>query len=506
MGKTSEIFKTDRRIRLGIWGLGRGQSFINAAKHLNIDVVAGCDYNQHMRERFLQNCPGAYASDDEDDFLAQDFDAVLIATWFCSHAEHTIKALRAGKHVMCEVTSFFTPAEAVRVVEAVESSGLVYNLLENYPFQIGNMYIRSLWQQGFFGDFMYAEYDYVHECRSLSYTYIDGVPVKPGYHAHQWRSWLDFHYYNTHSLGPVMQITGLRPTRICALPSSVALPGYLGDGKMGGIAPSLISMSNGGIMRNLMGGTSSDSHTRKLWGTKAAVDLTGDVRIRVGGSGHGRWLTVAPKWPEMAELASQAGHGGGDFWELFYFARQVLTGEPAPWDIYAACDVTMAGIMAVKSTQANGEPMDIPDFRDRKVREAFRNDHFAQEHFDPEAIFPAGHDPAITGNFTTVMSLFSSFRGYIGTILVRNVFDGMALYPDLASDQDRFAVIADVRKLIHELPAIAANYREALAIADAYPDSLAAKAIYDHVHSAEMAKVLDTDKTIAELRDWLATM
>ncbi|NMA45832.1 MAG: hypothetical protein GX945_04650, partial [Lentisphaerae bacterium] len=44
------------------------------------------------------------------------------------------------------------------------------------------------------------------------------------------------------------------------------------------------------------------------------------------------------------------------------------------------------------------------------------------------------------------------------------------------------------------------------AIADAYPDSLAAKAIYDHVHSAEMAKVLDTDKTIAELRDWLATM
>lgn len=506
MGIASDIFKTDRRIKLGIWGLGRGQNFINAAKYLNIDVVAGCDYNQHMRERFLKNCPGAYVSDNEDEFLAQDFDAVLIATWFCSHAEHTLKALGAGKHVMCEVTSFFTPAEAVRLVEAVESSGRVYNLLENYPFQMGNMYVRSLWQQGFFGDFMYAEYDYVHECRSLSYTYIDGVPVKPGYHAHQWRSWLNFQYYNTHSLGPVMQITGLRPTRICALPSTVALPGYLGDGKMGGIAPSLISMSNGGVMRNLMGGTTNDSHTRKLWGTKAAVDLTGDVRIRVGASGHGRWLTVAPKWPEMAELANQAGHGGGDFWELFYFARQILTGEKAPWDIYAACDVTMAGIMGVKSSLANGEPMDIPDFRDHAAREAFRADHFAQEHFDPKAIFPAGHDPAITDQFTTVMSRFSSMGGFIGTILVRNVFDGMALYPDLASDQDRFAVIADVRKLIHELPAIASNYREALAIADAYPDTMAAKAIYDSVHSAEMAKVLDTDKTIAELRDWLAAM
>jgi predicted dehydrogenase len=92
MGIASDIFKTDRRIKLGIWGLGRGQNFINAAKYLNIAVVAGCDDNQHMRE-FLKNCPGAYVSDNEDEFLAQDFDAVLIATWFCSHAEHTLKAL-----------------------------------------------------------------------------------------------------------------------------------------------------------------------------------------------------------------------------------------------------------------------------------------------------------------------------------------------------------------------------------------------------------------------------
>ena len=37
----------------------------------------------------------------------------------------SIKALNAGKHVMCEVTSFYTPAEAVALVEAVEKSGKV---------------------------------------------------------------------------------------------------------------------------------------------------------------------------------------------------------------------------------------------------------------------------------------------------------------------------------------------------------------------------------------------
>ena len=33
------IFGTDKRIRLGIWGLGRGSSFIKAAKELNIDAI-----------------------------------------------------------------------------------------------------------------------------------------------------------------------------------------------------------------------------------------------------------------------------------------------------------------------------------------------------------------------------------------------------------------------------------------------------------------------------------
>ena len=46
------ILKTDKRLRLGIWGLGRGAAFIKAANELNIDIVAGCDTNPIMREQF----------------------------------------------------------------------------------------------------------------------------------------------------------------------------------------------------------------------------------------------------------------------------------------------------------------------------------------------------------------------------------------------------------------------------------------------------------------------
>ena len=151
-----KIFNTDKRIRLGIWGLGRGSSFIKAARELNIDVVAGCDFNGEIRERFHNECPDAMVTADENEFLSYDMDAVLVATFFTAHADHAMKALEAGYHVMSEVTSFFTPADGVRLVEAVEKSGKIYNLLENYPFTKENMYLAKLWKDGFFGEFQYG--------------------------------------------------------------------------------------------------------------------------------------------------------------------------------------------------------------------------------------------------------------------------------------------------------------------------------------------------------------
>ena len=46
-------FPGNKRLRLGIWGLGRGSSFYHTCEALGIDVVAGCDYTKHMRDGFL---------------------------------------------------------------------------------------------------------------------------------------------------------------------------------------------------------------------------------------------------------------------------------------------------------------------------------------------------------------------------------------------------------------------------------------------------------------------
>jgi len=470
--KKDPIFGTDKRIRLGIWGLGRGMSFYKSCKALNIDVVAGCDFNRHMRDRFLEHNPGAFATDDADEFLARDFDAVLLATYCPAHADDAIQCLDAGKHVLSEVTAFHTMAEGVRLVDAVEKSGLVYNLAENYPFGRANMFLAEKWREGLFGELMYAEYEYVHECRSLVYTYIDGVPVEPGYTVHNWRSWLNFHYYNTHSLGAVMHITAARPTRVVALPGSQRLAGYLVNSPrgMGGIAPSLITMSNGGIARNLMGATTNDSHTQRLWGTLGSAEIHDGLTLRLGAAGLGAKLEVEPQWPAFAKQAAATGHGGGDFWVLYYFARQILTNEPAPFDIYTAADCTIPGILAVRSSLENGKPFDVPDFRDTRQRAKYRNDRWAQTPYDVvKGCFPKSADRKKTRRFAATMKDLIHYA-----TMVRAYVDWEKVF-DTVKEKHKVVELAD--KVVADYPAIVSTMRAARRLANAYPRSDGAKVL-----------------------------
>ncbi|MBI2438489.1 MAG: Gfo/Idh/MocA family oxidoreductase [Lentisphaerae bacterium] len=472
--ETDSVFKTKKRIRLGIWGLGRGSSFYGACRALNIDVVAGCDYNEHMRTAFLNHNPGAFVTAEAAEFLKQDFDAVLLATFCPAHADDAIACLRAGFHVLSEVTSFHTMAEGVRLVEEVERSGLIYNLAENYPFSAANMWLKAKWDEGLFGELVYAEAEYVHEILTLSYTYIDGTPIIPGNQAHSWRSWINYHYYNTHSLGPMMYITGTRPTRVVSLPGAHRLPGYVmkGVSGMGAATPSLITMSNGGLVRNLMGPMTSDDGIARYWGTLGAARMAGrGLQLRLGGRGNSPMLEVNPTWPAFTGLAEKAGHGGGDFWELYYFARQILEGKSAPFDIYTAADCTIPGILAYRSQAENGRAFDVPDFRDHKQREAYRNDHYAQPRFDHrEGLFPksAANDPLALQFARTMRDLVDQGAVY-------------RAYHDWTKVRDECANPANVVELCDKAIAVLPRLQQTQAIArqivERYPGSEAARVL-----------------------------
>lgn len=479
------VFNTDKRIRMGIWGLGRGMSFFNTCRFLNIDVVAGCDYNAHMRDNFLKNCPGAFVTADAEDFLRQDFDAVLLATFCPAHADHAIACLRAGKHVLSEVTSFFTLAEGVRLVEEVEKHKLVYNLAENYPFSAANMWLANRWREGLFGELMYGEYEYVHECRMLAYTYIDGLPVQPGHTVHNWRSWLNFHYYCTHSLGPAMVITGTRPVAVETFPAKPRIAGYLTE-ETGIMTPSLIQMSNGGVIRNLMGASTNDTHQQRIWGTRGSFEIGRDgVRLRLGGTGHSPLMMIVPQWEGLGELAAQTGHGGGDFWTLYYFAREILTGEKGPFDIYGGCDVTIPGIQALRSAREGGKPMEVPDFRDPAVRERYRNDDWHQEAYDAKrGVFGGAALNENAAQFTRVMKDMTIYAP-----VVRAYLDWKKVQSVLARPAE-FAPVA--RQLLGHYGNVVETFRAARAIVADYPHSDGAKVLKEMLELGEDDRVLNS--------------
>ena len=236
-------------------------------------------------------------------------------------------------------------------------------------------------------------------------------------------------------------------------------------------------------MRNLCGATTGNYHTgKRIWGTRAAAESLGHgLELRIGAAGGGLIARIEPEWPELGEVAETAGHGGGDFWELYYFARQILTGEPAPWTIYDACDVTLAGIMAVRSHEAGGKPMPIPDFRDPKVREQYRNDEGAMKRpFDPARIFPDGHDPAKTGVFNSLM-----LQLIRQSTLLRRACDGAAVYAQIADSENRLKVIQYLDQAHEQLPELRSARKQAQELIAAYPACPAAEALRSALTLAE---------------------
>jgi predicted dehydrogenase len=118
-------------LRLGILGAARIAPFavIRHARDLEgVEVVAvGEEYQSAERlERYARKhrIPQTYRSFDA--LLASaDIDAVYVPLPISMHADWCVKAIQAGKHVLCEKPFAANASEAERVLRATEGTGLV---------------------------------------------------------------------------------------------------------------------------------------------------------------------------------------------------------------------------------------------------------------------------------------------------------------------------------------------------------------------------------------------
>jgi predicted dehydrogenase len=116
-----------KKLGLGVLGLGEGRSIISAGVNSDLwHVVQLCDINEQLgRERcreFALN-PHLFTTSLDQLLANPAVDVVGIYTPDHLHAEHIIKSLQAGKHVVCTKPFLNDLSQAKEVLVAQEKSG-----------------------------------------------------------------------------------------------------------------------------------------------------------------------------------------------------------------------------------------------------------------------------------------------------------------------------------------------------------------------------------------------
>lgn len=370
------------KIRIGVMGAYRGTSMMNYCRIAdNAKLVAICDKWEEGLEKQKQ----LYKDEDIayytsfDEFINHDMDAVVLANYANEHAPFAIRCLKKGLHVFSEVLPCQNMKEAVELIEAVEASGKVYAYGENYCYMAGPYEMRRLYREGKIGDFEYAEGEYVHNCESIWHSITYGEP----YH---WRNMMHANFYCTHSLGPIVHITGLRPVSVVGFEGTKCERGWRSGRRCGQFGMEMVTFENGGIAKSIHGDLYENSIWYSMYGAKGRMETSREDE-RNGGVGRIHVLaddysgqyekdTHTTYLPEPADERVKAfGHGGSDYYSMYYFIQKIL-GDPDAdiIDVYEAMDMFLPGLFAYRSVLAGGIKLDIPNLRDPAVREQYRND------------------------------------------------------------------------------------------------------------------------------------
>ena len=122
-------------LRVGVLGAGpiaQAAHFESCTKATNATLYGICDVADDLRERMVITHGAQKSYNDYDTMLEDaDVDAVIIATADSFHVPASLRALAAGKHVLCEKPVGITVEEALELEAAVKKSGKV--------FQVGHM-------------------------------------------------------------------------------------------------------------------------------------------------------------------------------------------------------------------------------------------------------------------------------------------------------------------------------------------------------------------------------
>ena len=379
------------KLKVGILGLRRGMTYLHNFLHLdNCVIIGAADRLPGRRENARKMIEEAGAKTrlvgEFEELLDMKPDAVMVATNARVHADHAIQALDAGCHVVSEIPAAFTEDELIRLRDTVERTGKMYMCGENYAFLDFMRYWRKWYLEGKFGEISCTHCEYVHylpdsltlpdgRCLSPSEAEAEGladqaVPV--------WRADQPPIQYLTHDLGPALELLDDRAGSVTCMESAwwCKEAPLRSDAQIG-----LFKTARGNLIQCMvtLNTRVPSSHRFRILGTEGGAEwfshektcrvFFGDREERAG------WVRTKLGIAAQEDDTS-TGHGGVDLKVARAFTNAILEGRDSPVDVYRGIEYTLPGIIAARSAEQGGVPLEIPDLR----REPFTGtrlwDHF----------------------------------------------------------------------------------------------------------------------------------
>ncbi len=381
------------KLKIGVLGASRGMDFamnVLPGCYPYAEIVAVCESYPVLlgkcRDYFREHGRQVICCETFEELLDCGLDAVIIANYANEHAPYAIRALDRGLHVYSEVQPVQTLAEACALCEAVERSGKVYAYGENYCYFDNTFAMRQHYEAGDIGEALCIESTFCNDCSPKWHLLTRGK-------RDHWRNYVPSSFYCSHSIGPGLFSTGLRPVRVNGNESPRVAHMAEKGARCGSGASLSMELSNGGMARSL--NTNGMKHpfiaSYRIFGETGTIEATPfdvviyqyDREFRFdSGAEHASFAPFSFR-PNL-DLGAMSNSDVSGFG---YFVAKIFgdpAGEKYSIDVYQALDMALPGLLGYRSVLDEGKPYAVPDMRDPAARAPYGNDLYSTDPRTPE--------------------------------------------------------------------------------------------------------------------------
>lgn len=352
-------------MRVGVIGLRMGLRLADWCRRLGMEVVAVCDRDAERRAAARTDLPGAAVAERWEELLDHGLDGVVLANDFDAHAPLAIAFLERGVHVLSECAACVTEDEGRRLVAAAERTRATYSFAENYVHHPHVRLIRQAVEAGELGRVSLIEADYLHGMAPEAVAALIGDPGS-------WRGRIPATAYCTHTLAPVLAVTGAWPLEVSAFPVDDADPTQA--------VVMTVRLSTGALAVTRHGFLQGEPDSHWSWlsvrGSRAfaesvrapgersyAVRVRAEGWTRADGAAHEEERTPPPLTLDDGQTVAR--HAEGTVRILQGFLATVAHGTPPLVPVRPAVAGSLVGTAGAESLRNGSRPVRVPDFSPR---------------------------------------------------------------------------------------------------------------------------------------------